>query len=87
MDDRFDVLVVDGGGIGLAAAASAAQQGGRVLLLEKQPHLGGTAGIAVGSFTVAGTRWQEARSIADAPDDHAEDAGKYASPINWSTWI
>jgi fumarate reductase flavoprotein subunit len=78
--DRFDVIVVGGGGSGLAAAASAAQQGGRVLLLEKQPQLGGTTGIAVGSFTASGTRWQRARNIADTPDDHASDAGKFASP-------
>ena len=65
----------------MAAAASAAQQGGRVLLLEKQPHLGGTTGIAVGSFTAAGTRWQQARNIADTLDDHADDAGKFASPV------
>ncbi len=78
--DRFDIVVVGGGGSGLAAAASVAQQGGRVLLLEKQPHLGGTTGIAVGSFTAAGTRWQQARDIADTPDDHANDAGKFASP-------
>jgi fumarate reductase flavoprotein subunit len=51
-----------------------------VLLLEKQPQLGGTTGIAVGSFTAAGTRWQQAKNIADTPDDHAEDAGKFASP-------
>ena len=51
-----------------------------MLLLEKQPHLGGTTGIAVGSFTAAGTRWQQARNIADTPDDHADDAGKFASP-------
>lgn len=78
--DRFDIVVVGGGGSGLAAATSAAQQGGRVLLLEKQPQLGGTTGIAVGAFTAAGTRWQQARGIADTHDDHADDAGKFASP-------
>jgi succinate dehydrogenase/fumarate reductase flavoprotein subunit len=78
--DDFDVIVVGGGGSGLAAAASAAQHGGRVLLLEKQSHLGGTTGIAVGSFTAAGTRWQRARNITDTSDDHADDAGKFASP-------
>src|SRR5687767_15412183 len=80
MDDLYDVIVVGGGGSGLAAAVSAAQHGGRVLLLEKQVHLGGTTGIAVGSFTAAGTRWQQARNIADTPDNHAEDAGKFANP-------
>ena len=78
--DCFDVIVVGGGGSGLAAAVSAAQHGGSVLLLEKQPQLGGTTGIAVGSFTAASTRWQQARNIPDTPDNHADDAGKFASP-------
>src|SRR6478672_7105437 len=76
----FDVIVVGGGGSGLAAAVSAAQHGARVLVLEKQAHLGGTTGIAVGSFTAAGTRWQKAKNIADGAADHAIDAGKFASP-------
>src|SRR5262245_8147848 len=79
MTNRFDVIVVGGGGSGLAAATSTAQHGGKVLLLEKQVHLGGTTGIAVGSFTAAGTRWQQVKNIADTPDDHADDVGKFAS--------
>src|SRR5437762_12840167 len=80
MDETYDVIVVGGGGSGLAAAVSVAQHGGRALLVEKQPYLGGTTGIAVGSFTAAGTRWQRAKQIADSSGDHAEDAGKFASP-------
>ena len=54
MSQTFDVIVIGAGGSGLAAACSAAQRGGRVLVLEKQPQPGGTTGIAVGSFTAAG---------------------------------
>jgi len=79
MAGTFDVIVVGGGGSGLAAAVSATQQGGRVLVLEKQAHLGGTTGIAVGSFTAAGTRWQRAKRVADSVFDHAVDAGKFAA--------
>lgn len=79
MDETHDVIVVGGGGSGLAAAVSAAQHRGRVLLVEKQPYLGGTTGIAVGSFTAAGTRWQRANQIADSSNGHAEDAAKFAS--------
>jgi len=80
MEEAFDVIIVGGGGSGLAAAVSVAQQRGRVLLVEKQPYLGGTTGIAVGSFTAAGTCWQRTRQIADSSGDHAEDAGKFARP-------
>jgi fumarate reductase flavoprotein subunit len=75
---EFDVIVVGGGGSGLAAAASAAECGAEVLLLEKRPHLGGTTGIAVGSFTAAGTQLQRAAGIEDDVAAHAEDAARFA---------
>jgi len=80
MAEVYDVIVVGGGGSGLAAAASAAQHGAGVLLLEKQPELGGTTGIAIGSFTASGTSLQRKAGIQDNPQDHAEDAGKFARP-------
>lgn len=36
-DEIFDVVVVGGGNAGFAAATSAAQEGARVLLIEKAP--------------------------------------------------
>ena len=74
----FDVIVVGGGGSGLAAAVSAAEQGLSVVLLEKRPQLGGSTGIAVGSFTANRTRHQQAQGIEDSPAAHNEDAGKFA---------
>ncbi len=41
--EAYDVIVVGGGVAGIAAAVSAAREGGRVLLLEKQVNLGGLA--------------------------------------------
>jgi len=76
----YDVVIVGAGGSGLAAGCSAAQHGARVLVLEKQPRPGGTTGIAVGSFTSAGTELQRSAGIHDNPADHAEDAGKFAAP-------
>jgi fumarate reductase flavoprotein subunit len=80
VSSEFDVIVVGGGGSGLAAAYSVAQRGGRVLLLEKQPTLGGTTAIAVGSYTAAGTSLQKTAEIEDSAADHAIDAGKFAAP-------
>lgn len=76
---KFDVIVVGGGGSGLAAAVSAAENGASVLLLEKHAQLGGATGIAVGSFTANRTQIQTKAGIQDSLDDHAEDAGLFAS--------
>lgn len=76
----FDVIIVGGGGSGLAAAASCAEQGLSVVVLEKQPQLGGTTGIAVGSLTANRTEFQRANGIDDSVDAHAEDAGRFPEP-------
>ncbi len=64
----------------MAAAVSAAENGADVLLLEKNPQLGGTTGIAIGSFTANRTSMQRKAGIDDELDHHAEDAGKFAPP-------
>ncbi|MFT3719197.1 FAD-dependent oxidoreductase [Pseudorhodoferax sp.] len=71
--EQADVVVVGGGGSGMAAAIAAAEQGARVVLLEKNPHLGGTTRLSVGSITAAGTRFQKAKGIDDTPDQHFAD--------------
>lgn len=80
LSEQFDVIVVGAGGSGLAAAYSAAQAGGKVLIVEKQPQPGGTTGIAIGSFTAAETSFQRRQQISDSVDDHVEDAGRFAAP-------
>ena len=68
-----DVLVIGGGGAGLAAAIEAAVHGAQVLLIEKGPALGGSTGWSVGSFTASQTKYQMRRGIADSSDAHGED--------------
>jgi fumarate reductase flavoprotein subunit len=75
--DQYDVVIVGGGGSGLAAAVSAAENGLAVVLLEKCASLGGTTGIAVGSFTANRTPHQRHARIDDNPDDHEADAGRF----------
>jgi len=79
MDSEFDVIVVGGGGSGLAAAVSSVEHGLKTLLLEKQCRLGGTTGIAVGSFTANGTGLQAKSGIEDSLDAHVEDSGLFAA--------
>jgi len=77
---QFDVIVVGGGGSGLACAMAAAQGGADVLLLEKRPKLGGATGLAIGSFTANRTALQRKAGIDDNPDAHEEDAAKFGPP-------
>jgi len=68
-----EVLVVGGGGSGLAAAVSAAENGAKVTVLEKNPACGGTTAWSIGSITATRTVYQRRRGIVDNPDDHYED--------------
>ena len=78
--ERCDVLVIGGGGSGMAAAISAAEQGARVILLEKNPFLGGTTRLSVGSITASGTRFQRQAGIDDTPDEHFADMSLFLPP-------
>ncbi|MBN2294203.1 MAG: FAD-dependent oxidoreductase [Pirellulales bacterium] len=80
MKTLYDVIVVGGGGSGLAAAVSAAENGMDVAILEKNSHLGGTTGIAIGSFSANRTLLQRKAGIEDTLESHVEDAAKFADP-------
>jgi fumarate reductase flavoprotein subunit len=63
-----DIVVIGGGGTGLAAAVSAAEKGARVILLEKR-GLGGNSALAQGLFA-ADSPVQKRMNIS-APKDEA----------------
>lgn len=69
----YDVVVVGGGGAGMAAAIEAAQHGRKVALLEKNDALGGSTAWSVGSISATNTAQQRARGIIDHPDAHFDD--------------
>lgn len=78
----FDVVVVGGGGGGLAAAIEAREGGARVLLLEKNPTLGGSTAWSIGSVTSTGTPHQKKRGIVDSPADHWADMSGFAGDLD-----
>lgn len=76
-----EVVVVGGGGTGLAAAIEAARAGRTTLILEKEPALGGTTGRSVGSITASATDLQRHAGIVDSPAAHFEDMPLFAGEI------
>ena len=56
--------------------------GKKTVLLEKNPELGGTTGMSIGSITAAGTRFQKKRGIQDNVDDHFADMSLFLGPLD-----
>jgi len=80
-DENWDVIVVGGGGAGLAAAIEARSLGRKVVLLEKNPELGGSTWWSIGSITATNTPHQIRKSIKDSPEDHYADMPKFAPEL------
>ena len=76
-EEDTDVIVVGGGGSGLAAAIEARTLSRRVVLLEKNPKLGGSTAWSVGSISATNTPHQMRLGIQDSPEDHFEDLGLF----------
>jgi predicted oxidoreductase len=72
-----DITIVGGGGAGVAAALEAGDAGARVVLLEQDEALGGTAATSGGGCLIVGSPLQESQGIRDTPDLAFED---------WVTW-
>ena len=76
---QVDVIVVGGGGAGMAAGLAASEAGADVLLLEAADELGGATSMAIGSYSVAETPHQRAADIVDSVDAHFDDIGKFVA--------
>ncbi|MDR9429923.1 MAG: FAD-dependent oxidoreductase [Natronomonas sp.] len=75
--ETTDVIVVGGGGAGMAAALSARETDADVLLLERTGELGGATAMSIGSYSATGTELQADAGIVDSVDAHIEDIGKF----------
>ena len=56
-----DVVVIGAGGAGMAASVKAAENGAKVVLLEKNPFIGGGAAFAEGLYGIQ-TEWQRSKN-------------------------
>lgn len=81
-----DVTIIGGGGAGVAAALDAGDAGARVVLLEQDDALGGTAATSGGGCLIVGTPLQESLGIRDTPDLAFEDWVKWGGDAVDEVW-
>src|SRR6185436_17716310 len=65
---EYDVLVVGTGASGMAAAVTAAAQGLKVLVVEKEPRFGGTTARSGGWLWIPGTSLARNWGIVESPE-------------------
>ena len=65
---QCDVLVVGSGCAGLSAAVTAGHRGLKVLVVEKEPHFGGTTARSGGWLWIPGTSLARSWGIVETPD-------------------
>tara|TARA_B110000971_G_scaffold150463_1_gene153668 strand:- start:657 stop:2186 length:1530 start_codon:yes stop_codon:yes gene_type:complete len=70
---HYDVIIVGAGTAGIPVAIFAARRGGRVLLLDAAPRIGGTLFLSTGQMSAAGTQLQQAKGIEDSAELHFDD--------------
>ena len=68
IEETCDVVVAGAGGAGLTAAITAAQNGKKVIILEKASVPGGNSSYATGGMNAAGTHYQKEQGIEDSAD-------------------
>jgi len=81
-----DVAIIGGGAAGVAGALEAHAAGARVVLLEQDAALGGTAATSGGGCFIVGTPLQEAQGIHDTPDAAFEDWVRWGQGAADETW-
>src|SRR5262245_32953722 len=71
-----------GAGSGLAAAIEARGLGRDVVLIEKNPQLGGSTAWSIGSVSASATPHQLRRGIKDRPEDHWRDMAAFNGALD-----
>ena len=82
IEKQVDVVVAGAGGAGMTAAITAAQNGKKVVILEKAAVSGGNSSYATGGMNAADTHYQAEQGIEDSADLYYEDTMKGGHDIN-----
>ena len=65
-ESEYDLVIIGSGAAGLASAVAAHEEGlSRILILEREPFIGGSSIVCGGQFSVAGTELQKSLGIHD----------------------
>ncbi|MBY6016494.1 flavocytochrome c [Priestia flexa] len=80
--DTTDIVIIGSGGAGLSAAVAAHDKGAKVIVLEKEPLVGGNTKLAAGGMNAALTKQQKAKGIEDSLELMTEDTMKGGRNIN-----
>ena len=73
---KTQVVIIGGGGAGLASAVSALENGADVIIVEKLGFLGGSTNVCGGAFNASGTEFQKKLGIDDNAQKHFEQTMK-----------
>ncbi|WP_144212415.1 flavocytochrome c [Shewanella donghaensis] len=80
--DTVNVVVVGSGGAGFSAAVAAHDKGAKVILIEKEPVIGGNAKLAAGGMNAAWTDQQKSKDIKDSVELMYKDTMKGGRDLN-----
>jgi flavocytochrome c len=81
-----EVVIIGGGGAGIAAGIEALDAGARVLVVEKMAEPGGAAITSGGGCMIVGSPLQEKAGIHDTPDLAFDDWMKWGGPGADAVW-
>lgn len=82
IEETCDVVVAGAGGAGLTAAITAAQNGKKVIVLEKASVPGGNSSYATGGMNAAETHYQKEQNKEDSVEIYYEDTMKGGHNLN-----
>ena len=77
------IIVVGGGLAGLSAAHTAMERGASVILVDKNPFMGGNSTKATSGINGAGTRTQRQKGVQDSPETFEEDTIRGGAKSVW----